>query len=203
MPKPSSDEPGRDRDRSGRRAMPGAKISHTHTIESLDEPTSELEAESIGRYLSQQRRLRGISIDQLAESTRIPKRSLERLEAGHFDHDVDGFVRGFVRTVSDGLGLDAQDTLTRMLSEPRVAADGQRSLPHWLGRALVGGVALLLVMLAVGAVRAIWQAGDASEDRAGSEPVVWRSDPVRALAEAHAARAGAPKPMARRDPAAE
>lgn len=201
MQKPSADEPRPDRARTGRPAPPGAASNRIHTVESLDEPTSELEAESIGLYLSKQRRLRGISIDQLAESTRIPKRSLERLEAGHYDHDVDGFVRGFVRTVSDGLGLDPQDTLTRMLAEPRAADDGERPIPHWLGRALVGGVALVLAMVAFGAVRLIWRAGDASQVHAGSEPLVWRSDPVRALAEAHAA--GSPKPVVARDPDAE
>ena len=42
-------------------------------------------------------------------------------EAGAFDGDPDGFVRGFVRTVADGLGLDADATLLRMLREPATA----------------------------------------------------------------------------------
>jgi len=35
--------------------------------------------EPIGRYISQQRRLRGIELDEIALRTRIPRRSLERL----------------------------------------------------------------------------------------------------------------------------
>jgi cytoskeletal protein RodZ len=175
----------------------------------------ELEAESIGRYLSQQRRLRGISIEQLAESTRIPRRSLERLESGHFDDDVDGFVRGFVRTVAAGLGLDPEDALTRMLAEPRAHSDASRAMPAWIGRGLVLLVAALLVVMAFGVVRAVWQAGVHTENQATSEGLVWRSDPVRALAEAHRARVdpsdasavarrtGASDPTPGREPAAE
>ena len=75
-------------------------------------------ATAIGEYLKRQRTLRGITIEELAASTRIPLRSLERLEAGYFDGMTDGFVRGFVRTVSGALGLDADQTVARMLEEP-------------------------------------------------------------------------------------
>ena len=74
--------------------------------------------ESIGAYLAQQRRIRGISAEQLAETTRIPLRSIERLEAGVFDGKLDGFARGFVRTVAEALGLDLHETLIRTLREP-------------------------------------------------------------------------------------
>ena len=78
----------------------------------LDEPFS------IGGYLKAQRKIRGVGLEELSVRTRIPLRSLDRLEAGAFDGHPDGFVRGFVRTVSEGLGLDPDDTLMRMLSEP-------------------------------------------------------------------------------------
>ncbi|MDH5565971.1 MAG: helix-turn-helix domain-containing protein, partial [Myxococcales bacterium] len=56
---------------------------------------------AVGAYLAAQRRLRGISLDELAERTVIPRRNLERLESGAFDGNADGFTRGFVRTVSE------------------------------------------------------------------------------------------------------
>ena len=67
--------------------------------------------DSIGRYLARQRRLRGVSLDDLAAQTCIPRRSLERLEDGAFDRQADGFVRGFVRTVAAALGLDAEEAV--------------------------------------------------------------------------------------------
>ncbi len=43
-------------------------------LEVADDPQG-----SIGRYLASQRRLRDISLDQLAALTKLPRRSLERL----------------------------------------------------------------------------------------------------------------------------
>lgn len=204
---PGSDEVGAARKQSEVAAVAGPALSSRSSSDPSSDPSSapsrdlspddgshELAAESIGRYLSQQRELRGISVDQLAEITRIPKRSIDRLEAGHFDDDVDGFVRGFVRTVANGLGLDPEDTLTRMLAEPRGEVDRARPVSLWAGRSLVVLAAVLLAVLAFGVVRAVWQAGERSDVRAGDEALVWRSDPVRSLAEAHAAGAGANAP---------
>jgi hypothetical protein len=136
----------------------------------------------IGFYLGQQRRLRGISREELCQLTRIPPRSLERLEDGVFDDLNDGFVRGFVRTVSDALGLDSNDTLARMSPEPE--GDPGRAMAAFselarygvllLGGVLLAGVAGLLVMLLRGAAQP-----DAPQ-------MVKRRDPVRILAEAYA-----------------
>jgi len=145
---------------------------------------------SIGGYLQAQRKIRGIDLEELSVRTRIPMRSLTRLEAGAFDGDPDGFVRGFVRTVSDGLGLDADDTMMRMLAEPapsrtvRVAAIGL-PIRAWVALA-VGGAAALAGIAFLHA--ALWS-GPAASDTAE----VVRVDPVRALAEAHAASSGAPE----------
>ena len=57
--------------------------------------------------------MRGLSLDEVAAATRIPRRSLERLEAGAFDSEPDGFARGFVRTVADAMGLDARPRRSR------------------------------------------------------------------------------------------
>jgi hypothetical protein len=136
---------------------------------------------SIGGYLMRQRELRGISREELCTLTRIPMRSLERLESGSFDNLTDGFVRGFVRTVASALGLDPDDTLARMTQEPHAPA---------AARGPMGGVpmlrigvitaALVLVLIGVGLVRVAVQylpGQDASSD------YVLRTDPVRALAE--------------------
>lgn len=147
-----------------------------------------LEAESIGQYLSRQRELRGISARQLADMTRIPLRSIERLEAGHFDNDVDGFVRGFVRTVALALGLDPDDALVRMLAEPRGDAETGRPSSVLVGRSLVGLFALAVLALAFGIVRVVLEAERVAGAEVDAAPMIWRSDPVRALAEANAAQ---------------
>ena len=138
---------------------------------------------SIGSYLARQRRLRGVSVDELASLTRIPRRSLERLEAGAFDDTPDGFVRGFVRTVAAALGLDPDEAVNRLLREPREdealllakARHERRKLALRLGLA----AAALLVVLALGRL-SVWVFAGESE---GSGPVVYRHDTLRALAD--------------------
>ncbi len=147
---------------------------------------------SIGAYLTRQRELRGISLDELATLTRIPRRSLERLESGIFDRAPDGFVRGFVRTVAAALGLDPDETVMRLLSEP--AAEGTAAggrVAAWTSptarwAVLAGGG--LLVAAALG-----WLATNLRERPTAphDEEVVLRHDPILDLAREAAVHAEA------------
>jgi cytoskeletal protein RodZ len=138
---------------------------------------------SIGAYLKAQRKLRDIGLEELATRTRIPLRSLKRLEQGTFDRDPDGFVRGFVRTVSLALGLDPDDTLMRMLAEPTGGTPKRKRagppLRTWL--ALTAGLAAAVAGAAL-LHAALWNTPTPTDER-----TVIRRDPVRALAEAHEA----------------
>ena len=154
---------------------------------------------SIGSYLEKQRMLRGISVEELAAQTRIPLRSLIRLESGAFDANPDGFVRGFVRTVADALGLDKDDTLARMLTEPDGAEAGARFLPPSLVPVLVLTAALVSVILLLGLANNLLLS---VATRTPPEPqVIYRRDPVRALAIAQADEAAARERLAPASPA--
>ncbi|UCE85515.1 MAG: helix-turn-helix domain-containing protein [Deltaproteobacteria bacterium] len=139
---------------------------------------------SIGTYLARQRRLRGISLEELQQATRVPLRSLERLERGAFDEGIDGFTRGFVKTVASALGLDPDATLARMLVEPDARADG---FPRVSGRTLLFGLALAAGV--AGASGLVWlvrsdpNEGPAPEPASVESELVYRRDPVRELAE--------------------
>jgi hypothetical protein len=62
-----------------------------------------------GRF-RERRTERALSLGDLARVTKIPERSLERLEAGRFDElPAEVFVRGFVRSYARALGLDAEE----------------------------------------------------------------------------------------------
>jgi transcriptional regulator with XRE-family HTH domain len=144
-------------------------------------------AERIGAYLARQRELRGISRDELASRLRIPVRSLQRLEDGVFDHDQDGFARGFVRTVAIELGLPPDETLARMLPEAAGDDDGAGAGP--LAR-VARAVALAVALGAAGASSWMWFASGASQAlaptfRAREDGLVVRRDAVRALAVEH------------------
>ena len=157
---------------------------------------------SVGAYLSRQRRLRGLSLDELEAATRIPRRSLARLEAGAFDRLQDAFVRGFVRTVAGAIGVDPGDTLVRMLEAEAGPSLARRTRP-W--RAL--GLALLAAFgLAACGAGALALAGrdDGAGAPARSAPDPAADPSAEALVAAEAA-APAPPPQEpaatlRRDP---
>ena len=142
----------------------------------------------IGAYLRGQRELRGISSEDLSRVTRIPIRSLDRLEAGFFDGETDGFVRGFVRTVAEALGLDPSETIARMLVEPAPESSSNgpgSSRTGRLQRPWVWGLCGALVVLSWGLLR--WASTSASPPSpAPDDAVVFRIDPVRRLAESQA-----------------
>jgi hypothetical protein len=137
---------------------------------------------SVGRYLAGQRRLRNISLDELAALTKIPRRSLERLEAGLFDDVPDGFARGFVRTVAEALGLDSEEAVMRLLREPpEDETETRRRRPleqktMFARAAALAGIALLAL--------ALWKLVGAwlvPVEEPVARDVILRQDPVRAL----------------------
>jgi cytoskeleton protein RodZ len=144
-----------------------------------------VDAERIGAYLSRERELRGVTLEELARQTRIPLRSLQRLESGAFDRDPDGFARGFVRTVAVALGLPADETIARMLPETD-ASDAGAGPPPLLR--VVQALALAIVLGAVAGSLWMWIASSAGEAVAPifqtrADGLVVRRDAVRALAE--------------------
>lgn len=62
---------------------------------------------SFGDRLRREREMRGITLDEIAESTKIARRHLESLEKEEFDSLPGGiFNRGFVRSYARYLGID-------------------------------------------------------------------------------------------------
>ena len=60
-----------------------------------------------GDRLRREREMRGITLDEITESTKISRRHLEALETEHFDQLPGGvFNKGFVRAYARFLGLD-------------------------------------------------------------------------------------------------
>jgi cytoskeletal protein RodZ len=155
---------------------------------------------SIGRYLASQRRLRGISLDELAASTKIPRRNLERLESGAYAAQADGFVRGFVRTVAEALGLDPHEAVMRLVGEP-ASGDEEWRRRRRLRAVLLGVVLGAILLLAFG-----WGLRLATrwivEPAGGPPDHVYRRDAVRSLAESGEQEAPRPDAPGAAPPAA-
>src|SRR5258708_34454348 len=62
---------------------------------------------AFGERLRREREMRGITLDEISESTKISRRHLESLEREDFDSLPGGiFNKGFVRSYARFLGLD-------------------------------------------------------------------------------------------------
>jgi transcriptional regulator with XRE-family HTH domain len=139
----------------------------------------------VGPYLAAQRRLRRISLDELADRTRIPRRNLERLEAGAFDVAPDGFSRGFVRSVAEALGLDPDEAVMHLMREPPAEDADVESLRRTrtiLVRAAVAATAVIALVLLLRLVLTLL--APVATGELGEPETVYRGDAVRSLAEA-------------------
>src|SRR3954453_15120701 len=75
-------------------------------------PSSELA--SFGEELRREREIRGISVKEIADATKISKRFLEAIERNdHRTLPAPVFTRGFVREYARYLGLNAEDMVNR------------------------------------------------------------------------------------------
>ena len=96
---------------------------------------------SPGRYIRDQRQRRGMSVEQLAIDTKIPRASIDALEEDQFAA-LPGpvFVKGFFRCCARSLGIDAEVVLSllhereRALQQIKSGGRRDRQTPQLLGR---------------------------------------------------------------------
>jgi cytoskeletal protein RodZ len=107
---------------------------------------------SVGRFLRERREERRMSIAEIARATRMPATSVERIEAHQFD-ELPGevFVRGFLKSYAQAVGVPADDVLARYTASRRVAWVTPLPLPS-ASRPARGrrvGVAIAFVLLLI------------------------------------------------------
>lgn len=78
------------------------------------EPQAHSELATFGEELKREREIRGISLKEIADETKISKRFLEALERNdHKTLPAPVFTRGFVRQYARYLGLNTEDIVNR------------------------------------------------------------------------------------------
>ena len=128
---------------------------------------------ALGERLAAARLAAGLSLEDIALATRIPKRHLATIEADRTD-DLPAipYTLGFVRSFARQVGIDPEAAATEFRArlnaapsmryiapEPYEPADPARVPPRWL--ALVAlGVAIL-----IGIVYAVWRSGESDDAR--------------------------------------
>jgi len=83
---------------------------------------------SFGERLQREREMRGITLEEIADSTKIGTRSLRALEEEDFDRLPGGiFNKGFVRAYARYLGIDEEQAVTDFLA---AAGESEQPLPN-------------------------------------------------------------------------
>lgn len=82
---------------------------------------------SPGRYIREQRKRRGFSVEQLASATKIPRTSLVMLEEDRYD-ELPGpvFVKGFLRCSARALGVEPEDVMELLYERERALLQARR-----------------------------------------------------------------------------
>lgn len=128
--------------------------------------------ESIGQILKAEREKRGLSLEEVHESTKITVQNVEALEHDRFDHFPNRvYARAFLRDYSNFLGLDSAELLTRYEDEwiPAVetAMPAPARRPAW--RTIV---VPLIGLLVIGALLAAGYVGWGAYERGKAAPKV-------------------------------
>ncbi|WP_260482630.1 helix-turn-helix domain-containing protein [Sphingomicrobium flavum] len=123
----------------------------------MDEEVEQVELPGvtpIGVRLREAREAKGLSLEDIASTTRIPKRHLENLERGDFARlPAPTYTMGFVKSYAGQVGIDREEAAAQLREEmdgfpsPHDAPPGyeptdpKRAMPGWL----VWGALFLLV----------------------------------------------------------
>ncbi|NPA48528.1 MAG: helix-turn-helix domain-containing protein [Thermodesulfobacteria bacterium] len=113
--------------------------------------------ERFGEYLRKQREIRGFSLDEIAEQTKISLRALRAIEAEDWEIlPAEIYVRGFIRCYCETIGLDPHEALLRFeeayLPYKRQKEEKRHKETEYLtgkGRSPLFWVVLALVFLAL------------------------------------------------------
>lgn len=107
--------------------------------------------ESLGHYLKVQRKLRGISLEEVSHLSKIAPNWLQLLERDEFDKlPGDIFTKGYLRLYAEAIGLDSEDVVLRYEVLARHhEEEASNPTPWWRRRDTWRVIGLLLGMAAV------------------------------------------------------
>jgi cytoskeleton protein RodZ len=85
---------------------------------------------AFGDRLRREREMRGITLDEITESTKISRRHLEALEGEHFDQLPGGvFNKGFVRAYARFLGIDEDQAVADYSAASNEQPEAENKFP--------------------------------------------------------------------------
>jgi cytoskeletal protein RodZ len=115
-----------------------------------------------GRYLAQQRELRGVSRADVASATKIPANLIAALETGQVERLPERiFIVNYIRAYAQVIGMESQEAVLRFEEidkKVHTVRDGAKPVrPGHLPRPvwLAVGIAVLMLVIAILALKGI------------------------------------------------
>ena len=127
----------------------------------MDEELVETDGPSVGQRLRAAREEKGLSLEDIAAQTRIPRRHLESIENADWDKlPAPTYTIGFARSYASSVGLDRAEVADQLRTEiggsrpqtmlsPEVfePADPARTMPKSLVFGAIAAVIILIVVM--------------------------------------------------------
>ena len=161
-------------------------------VEPVDQPVDDLAeptTATAGERLRAAREAKGLSLEDIAAQTRIPRRHLESLEIGDWERlPAPTYTSGFAKSYASAVGLDRTEiyeqlrgemggmrpaTTTSEVFEP---ADPARTMPKWLVFGAIAAVLLLVLVMTWLNERSIQESDDTASENAA--PIAAAPDPT-------------------------
>ena len=118
----------------------------------MSDPETPAIAERFGRYLAQQRELRGLSLQTVADFTKLSVSSLKALESEDFSHLPERvFLIGAVKAYARCVGLSVEETVLRLQEALGPAAEEPLARRRRNPRAVWFGALAAAIAVVVGA----------------------------------------------------
>lgn len=168
-----------------------AKKKGQETVQPIDEPVDDLpepEVATVGQRLRAAREAKGLTLEDVAAQTRIPRRHLESLEIGDWERlPAPTYTIGFAKSYASVVGLDRGEIYEQLreemggvrpvhqTSEVFEPADPARTMPKWL---VFGAIAAVLVLVLV--MSWLNERSFSQPDAAANETVTEAAAPVAA-----------------------
>jgi cytoskeleton protein RodZ len=168
-----------------------AKKKSQGIVEPIDETASDLaepEVATAGQRLRVAREAKGLTLEDIAAQTRIPRRHLESLENSDWERlPAPTYTTGFAKSYASAVGLDRGEVYEQLreemggvrpvhqTSEVFEPADPARTMPKWLVFGAIAAVLALVLVMSWLNERSI-----SAPDEAANEAVAESPAPVRA-----------------------
>ena len=168
-----------------------AKKKGQETVEPIDEPVGDLpepEVATVGQRLRVAREAKGLTLEDVAAQTRIPRRHLESLENSDWERlPAPTYTTGFAKSYATAVGVERGEIYEQLreemggvrpvhqTSEVFEPADPARTMPKWLVFGAIAAVLLLVLVMTWLNERSIQEPDSAADESAapiaaGPEP---------------------------------